>query len=1098
MVSILPTRKGLVHRDVKPANALLSEKGTAKVTDFGLAVAKAPVEGVLPPRPDADTFLPTAGTPQYFAPEQAAGGPVGFEADIWAWGLVVLEMFKGGRTWESGTVAAEALREYMAAGSDDTRLPRLPPALGDILSRCFALSPRDRPRDLGQVAHELRTVFREVTGRPYRRLQPTAGLERADSLNNRAVSLMDLNRTSQAEESWQQALESEPLHVETTYNYGLVRWRKAEQDDAVLLRGMDQVRQAHFDLWSPAYLSGMLHLERGDFKAALSEFKKLPPGEAPAEEIQTAVQAAQTGFDRFSRAARRWTAHKGGINALWLNSQGKRAISAGEDGRIIIWDLENMRRLRSFGQPDYPVRCLGLIGNGPFLLAGGGSRLSAQFSLMGWNPSQGSKEMELAGHLKPVSCLDVSPDGRTVVSGAGDGLIFHWNPAEQRIIRRLAGGHDGAITALRFTSVRHILSAGADRIIRLWDLESGKCLRMFEGHEGRINAICHWPEKKAFLTASLDQTIRLWSLERGELMGFKGHTGEINDLARAGQGEYFVSGANDGTVRLWDAAEGRCLRTIEIGDSWVRSVGMSRSGGMIIAGGLDGYLNLWKTVPPEDRFKAPLMLAGVTSTEKSMQAAKIYEESLQAAEESLVKENFEAAAESVRKARAQIGFRQSSEAMSLWHRLYLRLPHGALLGAWEEAPLIGSELGADAFQVSANAKWAVAGGMDRKVRVWDVETRSMIYEYPPAEAAVTGLELVTSRDGVLVGGADGSLRLLGLTERREAEWSLEAGHDFVRALALSPCERYAFSGGDDGLIKIWDLARAECLGELDRHRAPIHALAVSPDGRFLLSSGGMFTGEKVQVILWNLADGSPAATLGDQDRIVNEIRFCPETRTAITAGSDGTVKLWDLESGSSLYAFAGHESSVNSVDVSADGRFAISGDAGGQVKIWDLASRRSLWSFKGRNRSMAKVRLSRDGRYCFFAGAAPEISLRRLDWDLRPKPAQSWEEGLEDRLKGLLINPHLTPLFFSTEQQPAAEDVAAGLNREEVDFVLGCIGYGWLETDDVLSRLKQAPEGRPNDSEALAGRRAADANRPEASEASVKKNWFRRLFFWKK
>ena len=145
--------RGIVHRDLKPANVVLGPEGAVKVLDFGLAKALA-ADGSgsgaaeLAQSPTltyqatiAGTLL---GTAAYMSPEQAKGKPVDQRADLWALGVVLLEMLTGRPTFRQETVS-ETLAAVLRAEIDLADLPAgTPEALRRLLRRCLARDPRQR------------------------------------------------------------------------------------------------------------------------------------------------------------------------------------------------------------------------------------------------------------------------------------------------------------------------------------------------------------------------------------------------------------------------------------------------------------------------------------------------------------------------------------------------------------------------------------------------------------------------------------------------------------------------------------------------------------------------------------------------------------------------------------------------------------------------------------------------------------------------------------------------------------------------------------------------------------------------------------------
>src|SRR5713226_579333 len=143
--------KGVIHRDLKPSNIKITLAGTVKVLDFGLAkmlesnVAPASVS-MSPTLSLHATYAGVIlGTAAYMSPEQAVGRTADKRSDVWAFGVVLLEMLTGQPVF-AGETASHVLAAVLKSEPDWTRLPvDTPPPIRKLLRRCLE---KDRKRRL--------------------------------------------------------------------------------------------------------------------------------------------------------------------------------------------------------------------------------------------------------------------------------------------------------------------------------------------------------------------------------------------------------------------------------------------------------------------------------------------------------------------------------------------------------------------------------------------------------------------------------------------------------------------------------------------------------------------------------------------------------------------------------------------------------------------------------------------------------------------------------------------------------------------------------------------------------------------------------------
>jgi eukaryotic-like serine/threonine-protein kinase len=144
---------GVVHRDLKPDNVLISRDGRIAITDFGIASS-------LEPGTKASETTSFAGTPMYMAPEQVdRSSPIDVRSDIYALGVVLFELLTGRGPWDGATPLALAVARLTQPPPDPRRLRPVPDALAELVLQCMARAPEDRPASAEQVEAALASAL---------------------------------------------------------------------------------------------------------------------------------------------------------------------------------------------------------------------------------------------------------------------------------------------------------------------------------------------------------------------------------------------------------------------------------------------------------------------------------------------------------------------------------------------------------------------------------------------------------------------------------------------------------------------------------------------------------------------------------------------------------------------------------------------------------------------------------------------------------------------------------------------------------------------------------------------------------------------------
>ena len=476
--------------------------------------------------------------------------------------------------------------------------------------------------------------------------------------------------------------------------------------------------------------------------------------------------------------------------------------------------------------------------------------------------------------------------------------------------------------------------------------------RLSDAHANSITGLAYAPDGRTLASASRDETVKLWDLATGRIRRtFRGHSGPLSAVAfspdgrlLAASGPVLVRGpggrweSGKGTaIKVWDVANGRERATLEHAWRDVPSLTFSPDGARLAAIGGDSNARIWDVA------------TGRLRTDFSM-------------------------------------------PMPVWRMA------------------ISSDL--KTLAVSP-------GGQDRPVVLVDIAARKVVKTLAGAEGPIGSLAF--SPDGTkLAAGVGARSKGRLLTGRPPVElpadlriWDLGQdepnagkviGHlkELFLVVAFSPDgRRLVAGGGDNTMLKTWDVATGEERSRVNPAIRDVRAVAFSPDGESLAIGGIDFS-----IAIHEADTGHEHAVLSG--RSAQALVFLPGDRTLAAGLDDGTIALWDVEAGRVRRAFQGPGSPITAMTVSADGKWLAAGcpRAGswrGDLGVWSLESDEGTDPSRGLAGSITTLAFSPDSKTLAVADDDGTIELLRRPLFVSTKPRLKAHAG---RVRGLAYSPN--------------------------------------------------------------------------------------------
>ncbi|MEI6235006.1 MAG: protein kinase [Planctomycetota bacterium] len=989
--------RGVVHRDIKPGNMLMSEDGRLCITDFGL-VKLAGVEDI-ESSCDADSSVAldtesegltrtglSLGTPQYGAPEQwGQARHVDARADIYAMGVTLYELCCGRRPFDEsgkGEPPQIIIARHLSVKPADPRTYRsdVPAPLAELALKCLAKNPADRPQTLGDMRRALADAYAFLSGELLPRLVPEVAESRASALNNRAVSMWDLGQPTQAEAAWKEALALDPRHAESIYNSALIEFRSGTLSD---FEAELRLREAAKTNRKALLLLGSLQLETCDADAAARSFREALTDPALATDAVAwrslghsllALERYREADDAYAKAL----ALNPGDSAAKRGAEHARTCERSVAGRCLY---PNIGFIRTIEKRVGSVRAFAVATDGRSLFSDDTQNTLCRFAL-----PMGELLATYKGATKDILSIAVTPDGKQLLGGGDDTVLHAWSLETGLEIKTFYGkGHIGSIAALAVTrDGTAAATTGSDKSVRIWELANGTQIRTLWGHDETGCAVAFSPSMSCLVSGGNDATIRFWELpsgnagavlrnaltpvralafsldgaflfsagangrilkwdcsavSRGELnpcaLAFHGHRSNVNALALHPSGRFLFSGGDDNTVRMWDVETGRCLRTLKGHQGSVNALGVTPDGGTLISGASE-HLG-----QPLRLWKLELDRYTRDAKSSDLYAAALHVCRVESQDSSQT---------------ASRQFKQHvNEALAAYESAQYAASYAALKRARKIA---GYERDPRALELNAR--------LTQKLPLKNVAAAYLHSEIEGRHA--TGIRAVAFT------AHETRALTLGRNDKFIGAWDLSSG-GFVRTLEghkltvenfeLTSDGSVMVSASSDYSAAIWDVSAGTIKHSLQGHTNEATGIAVSRDNRLAatVSTDG-------SVKLWDIASARCVKTFEKDDSAepLYAVKFMPDGRSLIVGGCDGAVVLWSVVLGKCVREFPGHSGAILDIAVFPDKPHFLTAGEDKTLRLWNAENGQCIWSARDGVSRFNAIVLSPDSRFIFSGG----------------------------------------------------------------------------------------------------------------------------------
>lgn len=304
---------------------------------------------------------------------------------------------------------------------------------------------------------------------------------------------------------------------------------------------------------------------------ANADFQKVATLKVQQSAVHPEMERSPDSKQTSSTVSSRWVnkhqllGHSQAVTAVAISQDGKIIASGGEDRTIKLWQLRTAQAITTIRDKHRETfNCIVFSPDRKKIISGSAD---GNIHIWNWETKQSSYLGKTRNkHINGILSIAISPDGKTLLSSSSDKTLKAWNLPNEGLLYTLAGfpreisclaiSPDGGTFITGGLEPHWLATGGYDRTVRVWDVVAGEEIAVLQGHRDRISSVQFNSDGKILFSRSWDGTIKVWSLEtQGAIDTLQGHEGQVRSMVITPDDKTLICGISNGTVQIWTYLE---------------------------------------------------------------------------------------------------------------------------------------------------------------------------------------------------------------------------------------------------------------------------------------------------------------------------------------------------------------------------------------------------------------------------------------------------------------------------------------------------------------------------------------------------------------